>query len=159
MATYAKDTSVSSELSRIEIEKTLIRYGAKGFAYATNEGQAMIAFKLENRQVRAILPLPDINADEFKYTPTRHTERTQKAQYDTWEQECRSRWRALNIVIKAKLAAIEVGISTFDREFMSDIMLPSGSTVGDFMQPQIEKAYLSGTMPAMLPMIEGQKWI
>lgn len=34
MAQYAKNTTVSSELSRIEIEKVLIRYGANNFAYA-----------------------------------------------------------------------------------------------------------------------------
>lgn len=34
MAQYAKSTSVSSELSRLEIEKILIRYGAEGFAYS-----------------------------------------------------------------------------------------------------------------------------
>lgn len=34
---YAKDTSVSVEKSRAEIETTLARYGAESFAYATKQ--------------------------------------------------------------------------------------------------------------------------
>ena len=154
MATYAKDTNVSSELSRLEIEKCLIRYGADGFAYATAQGKAMIAFNIRGRQVRIALPLPDINASEFKYTPTRRTERSEKAQNDAWEQACRQRWRALLLVVKAKLEAIECGITTLDDEFMSGIVLPGGQTVGDWMGPQIEQAYLKGEPPKMLPMLE-----
>ena len=156
MGTYAKDTSVSSELSRLEIEKTLIRYGAKGFAYATEPGRAMIGFKLQGRQVRFILPLPDIDADEFRFTPTRRTERSEKSQYDAWEQASRQQWRALLLVVKAKLEAIETGISTFDSEFMANIVLPNGGTIGDWMLPQIEQAYITGAPPAMLPMLESE---
>ena len=155
MGTYAKDTSISSELTRLEIEKTLVRYGATGFAYASQVGRAMIGFQLQGRQVRFILPLPDINADEFMYTPTRRTRRGEKAQYDAWEQECRRCWRALLLVVKAKLEAIETGISSFDSEFMANIVLPGGKTVGDWMEPQIEQAYLTGAVPSMLPMLEG----
>lgn len=154
MGTYAKDTSVSSEISRLEIEKTLIRYGARSFAYATEKGRAMIGFQVQGRQVRFILPLPDIGADEFRYTPTRRTERSEKAQYDAWEQECRRCWRALLLVVKAKLEAIDTGISSFDSEFMANIVLPGGGTVGEWMGPQIEQAYLTGAVPAMLPMLE-----
>lgn len=153
MGNYAKDTSVSTELSRLEIEKTLIRYGATGFAYATEPGRAMIGFCLQGRQVRFLLPLPDINEDEFRYTPARRNERSEKARYDAWEQACRQRWRALLLVVKAKLEAIETGIATFDGEFMANIVLPGGGTVGDWMTPQIERAYLTGAVPAMLPML------
>ncbi len=62
------------------------------------------------------------------------------------------RWRAFNLVVKAKLEAIESGISTLEDEFMAFIQLPSGETVGQWMQPQIEAAYRTGTMPPLLPM-------
>lgn len=132
MPQYAKNTNVSSELSRIEIEKILVRYGA-------------------DTQVKFILPLPKI--EDFRLTPTgRH--RTDKSQYDAWEQACRQRWRALKLVIQAKLEAVECGISVFEDEFMANIVLPGGQTVGDFMKPQIEAAYETGRLPAMLPMLE-----
>ncbi len=142
---------MSSEISRLEIERTLVKYGADNFAYATAAGKAMIGFSMQGRQVKFILPLP--KKEEFRLTPTGR-DRTEKSQYDAWEQACRQRWRALLLVIKAKLEATECGISTFESEFMANIVLPDGRTAGDFMLPQIAAAYDSGTMPAMLPMLE-----
>ena len=151
MAKYAANTNVSSELSRIEIEKTLIRYGAENFCYAMAQGKAVIAFTMYGRQIKFILPLP--TKDEFQLTPTGR-QRAENSQYEAWEQACRQRWRALNLVIKAKLEAVESGISMFEDEFMSNIILPDGGTVGDFMKPQIEQAYTQGIMPALIPMLE-----
>ena len=150
MAQYAKNTNVSSELSRLEIEKILIRYGAENFAYATANGKSLIGFTMFDRQVKFLLPLP--KREEFRLTPTGR-ERSENSQYEAWEQACRQRWRALKLVIQAKLEAVECGISVFEDEFMSNIVLPGGQTVGDFMRPQIEQAYLSGEIPAPLPML------
>lgn len=152
MGKYASNTSVSSEMSRIEIEKTLIRYGAKNFAYAIAQGRAFIGFTMHEIQIKFVLPLP--SKEEFRYTPTGR-DRSENSQYEAWEQACRQRWRALNLVIKAKLEAVECGISVFEDEFMANIVLPGGGTVGEFMKPQIEQAYINGTVPAMLPMLEG----
>lgn len=151
MSKYAAQTNVSSELSRLEIEKTLIRYGAEGFAYATTQGRAIIGFSMNERQIKFVLPLPVLS--EFRLTPTGRT-RTENSQYEAWEQACRQRWRALNLVIKAKLEAVECGISVFEDEFMANIVLPGGQTVSDFMKPQIEQAYISGEVPRLLPMLE-----
>lgn len=151
MMTYAKDTNVASETSRLDIEKTLVRYGADNFAYASTSGKAMIGFTMHSRQIRFILPLP--KREEFRLTETGRS-RTEKSQQDAWEQGCRQRWRALLLVIKAKLEAAECGISTFESEFMANIVLPDGRTAGDFMLPQIATAYEKNTMPAMLPMLE-----
>ena len=152
MAKYASNTNVSSELSRLEIEKILIRYGAENFAYATTPGKALIGFTMYERQIKFVLPLPKI--EDYRLTPTGRS-RTENSQYEAWEQACRQRWRALKLVIQAKLEAVECGISVFEDEFMSNIVLPGGQTVGDFMRPQIEKAYLTGDVPNMLPMLEG----
>lgn len=151
MPKYATNTNVSSELSRLEIEKILLKYGAENFAYATANGQALIVFRMNGKQVKFILPLPQ--RDEFKLTETGRT-RTENSQYEAWEKACRQRWRALKLVIQAKLEAVECGISVFEDEFLSNIMLPDGQTVGDFMRPQINQVYISGKMPPMLPMLE-----
>ncbi|MFA6848746.1 MAG: hypothetical protein WCS30_00170 [Selenomonadaceae bacterium] len=153
MPKYAENTTVSSELSRLEIERTLIKYGASSFMYASSEGKAMIAFKMYDRQIKFLLPLPPIS--DYKYTPSGRQERTANSQREAWEQACRQRWRALHLVIKAKLEAVECGISVFDDEFMANILLPNNQTVSDFMGPQIKDAYLTGTMPSLLPMLEG----
>lgn len=145
---YAQGTTVSSELSRIEIEKTLLRYGATGFAYAMTSTAAMICFTMQKRRVRFILPLPQ--REEFSLTPT-GKRRVENSQTEAWEQACRQRWRALNLVVKAKLEAVESGISCFEQEFMANIVLPNNTLVGDFMIPQIRTAYATGNMPPMLP--------
>ena len=150
MAHYAQNTNVSSELSRLEIERVLIKYGAENFAYATANCMSLICFMMHDRQVKFVLPLP--KREDFRLTPTGRT-RTENSQFEAWEQACRQRWRALKLVIQAKLEAVECGISVFEDEFMSNIVLPGGQTVGDFMRPQIEEAYTLGTLPKLLPIL------
>lgn len=148
MGTYAADTSVSVERSRAELEKTVSRYGANAFGYAWEDGRAVVQFRAGGRFVRFVLPMP--LRDDFDTSPggrARTAVQTEKA----WEQAQRQRWRALNLVVKAKLEAVEAGIATFDEEFMAHIVLPDGQTVGDFMGPQVEKAYAEGVMPTLLP--------
>lgn len=149
MSTYAKDTSVSVDNSRNDIERTLKRYGARQFAYASQDDKAMIMFQIHGKSIRFILNLPSV--DEFKFTPGRKFVRTPEAQEREHEQACRSKWRALLLVIKAKLEAVEAGISIFEEEFLANILLPNQQTVAEFVLPQVENTYKSGAMPPMLP--------
>ena len=64
---------------------------------------------------------------------------------------CRQTWRALALVVKAKLEAVDAGITVFEEEFLAHIVLPDGRTVGQFTLPQVESAYLTGKMPKLLP--------
>lgn len=151
MAKYAENTSVTSSRSRDEIERTLTRYGATQFAYAWQEGRALIGFVLAGKQVRLILPLPDREAREFTHTPARGTLRSAQQQEEAYEQAVRQKWRALALVVKAKLEAVEAGISVFEREFFYDLVLPDGRTVGEYVLPQVEESYRTGIMPPLLP--------
>jgi hypothetical protein len=148
---YAETTSVSSDKSRAEIERTLARYGAKQFMYGWDETHAIVGFVIDGRQVRFLLPMPDRNDREFTHTPERGLQRTASQAEATYEQAVRQRWRALALVIKAKLEAVDAGIVTFDEEFGMHVMLPNGRTVGEWVVPQLEQVYASGTMPALLP--------
>ena len=60
------------------------------------------------------------------------------------------RWRALALVIKAKLEAVECGIAEFEAEFLAYTLLPDGSTVYEQAAPMVERAYLDGRMPPLL---------
>lgn len=55
--------------------------------------------------------------------------------------EVRQRWRALLLTVKAKLEAVECGISTLEQEFLAFIVLPNSMTLGDWIMenalPQI----------------------
>ena len=151
MTRYAATTAVSSAKSRAEIEHVLTRYGADGFMYGWADNSAVVAFRMNNRHVKFILPLPDRNDREFTHTPERETERRPDQIEAVYEQAVRQRWRALALVIKAKLEAVESGITEFDEEFMAHILLPDGKRVGDHMEPQIVAAYETGKMPPLLP--------
>jgi hypothetical protein len=148
--TYAIQTSVSVEKSRGEIEKTLSRYGATAFMYGWNEGGAIIQFAAHGRLVKFILRLPDKDADEFRLTPAGRSRRTDADAERAWEQACRQKWRALALVVKAKLEAVDAGIAIFEDEFLAYTVLPGGETVGAWLQPQINEAYANGVAPRML---------
>lgn len=146
---YAETTTVPVEKSRVEIERVLVRYGATAFAYGWNPTGAQIEFAAQGRRIRFLVPLPDRNERRF----THHTKgrRTAAVAESMWEQACRQRWRALALVVKAKLEAVDVGISTFEDEFLGQTVLPSGETVAQLIGPQVADAYADGTVPALLP--------
>jgi hypothetical protein len=148
---YAEATSVPSERSRAEIERVLKRYGADAFGYIEDRGRVAIMFRARDRHIRFVLPLPDRLARAFTHTPGQGRPRSATQQELAYERTIRQRWRALALVIKAKLEAVEAGISIFEDEFMANIVLPDGKTVSDFMRPQIESAYVTGKMPPLLP--------
>ena len=149
---YASQTSVSVERSKAEIERTLLRYGASQFIYGWDRSEAVIGFVVRNdedqmRQVRFKVKVPDHS--DFLKTPTGRRRSSSQAERE-WEQAQRQRWRALLLVIKAKLEAIDAGIATFEDEFLAYTMLPSGETVGEWMQPQLDETYREGVMPGTL---------
>lgn len=134
---YAEKTTVPVSKTRIEIEELIRKHGAGQFISGYSGNKVMIGFTAAGRQVRFRVDIPD-----------------GKNQRDT-EQLERQRWRALLLVIKAKFEAIDSGVSCFDDEFLAHIVLPDGQTAGQWIQPQIDEAYETGNMPAMLPMLEG----
>ena len=151
---YAVNTSVSIAKTKADIEELIQKAGASQFVSGNRDNLAVIGFSLSDRQIRFVLPLPEKNSPEFQLTPGRKQRRSDEQAYAAWEQACRSRWRSLYLVIKAKLEAVDSGISTIEREFFYDIVLPNGKTVGELMAPQIEDAYTTGKMPTLLPMFD-----
>lgn len=63
--------------------------------------------------------------------------------------EIRRRYRALLLVLKAKLEAVQSQIVTFDEEFLAHIVINGGDTVGDRMVPQLSEVIV-GRMPPLL---------
>jgi hypothetical protein len=141
MATYASSTDVSSDKSRAEVERTLTRYGATHFGYMSEPGRVLIAFQKEGRQVRFAIPMPDRN--ERRFTHHSRGVRTPSAALTEYEQAVKQKWRALALVVKAKLEAVESGIAEFDQEFYGYMVLPSGRTVYDDTQEQVAQMIAS----------------
>ena len=146
---YAENTSVSAERSRAEIETTLKRYGADSFGYMTDARRAQIGFQCQGRLIQISIAIPD--GSQLKAKTGKWAREVTDVQRAAWvEQENRRRWRALNLVIKAKLEAVASGISTMEMEFLAFTVLPDGKTVGDWMHPQLEQIQASGKMPRLL---------
>jgi hypothetical protein len=153
MGRYASGTTVPVEKSRAEIEATLIRYGANEFHTGWQEGKAMIGFRLKDLYVRFILPIPAKVEKRFTHKKDRHgylVKNTELQAEAAWNQEVRQRWRALLLTIKAKLEAVECGISTIEQEFLAFIVLPNQITLGDWIIQHALPAIRDGAMPLML---------
>ena len=151
MAKYAEDTRVTAAQSRAEIEKTLRRYGADGFVYGWQNGRAFVGFTLNRRQVRFSLALPSPKDPAITHSHNGKRARSPEQQLVEYEKAERQRWRALALVIKAKLEAVESGISVFDEEFLANIVLPGGKTAGEYVIPEIDAAYSTGKVKGLLP--------
>lgn len=152
---YACQTAVPVDRSKAEIERLLVRYGADHFASGWRGNLATVGFRVHDRLVRFDLPLPKKDEKRFTEVPPRSSwgsPRTRDAAtaLKLWEQACRSAWRALALVIKAKLEAVDSGITTFESEFLAHIVLPGGRTVGDAIAPEIANAYAHGKAPQLL---------
>lgn len=137
--TYAADTKVPIDRSQGEIRRILERYEATGFAFGEQGDRSLVMFQMRQRMIKFILPMPP----KPKAGSTEASRRT-------YEQLCRVRWRGLVLAIKSKLECVESGIASFENEFMAQIVLPNGKTVGETMAPQIERAYGDGKMPPLL---------
>lgn len=66
------------------------------------------------------------------------------------EAEARRQWRAILLLVKAKVVSIVEGISTVEREFLSDAIMPDGSVLSDHAPKLIENAYREGGPPRLM---------
>jgi hypothetical protein len=140
---FAEKTKVPIMQSRSEIEKLLSRHKCQQFGTAVDylALRARVQFTAHARIVRFVVNLPDPK----KHSPERK------------DQEERRIWRALLLVIKAKLEAVESQIATFEEEFLAHIVMPNDRTVAEMILPQIAESYASGRMPLALKAAEDDK--
>jgi hypothetical protein len=127
---FAVETKVPVAQTQGEIKALVSKAGARSFASMEEPSRAMIAFELGGRRIRFTLPLPDEKA------PRR-------------DQVMRTRWRALLLVIKAKLESVESKIETFDEAFLAHIQMPSGRTVMEEIHEPLAIAYKGGNVPLL----------
>jgi len=140
MSQYAANTKVPIERSRVEIERTLKRYGIESFFFGTSPRGDGIGFKYNGRSIKFGIPLP--KRDEFKATQTGEQD---------YKRAMRQRYRVLVLALKAKLEMVDIGLTTFEDEFLAQTCLEGGETVSEALKPQIEKMLQTGEMPKLLP--------
>lgn len=141
---YAQSTEVPIDRSKAEIEKVLRIHGSGGFMYMSDHNRAVIGFIFNGLNYKIAIEMPKREA--FSQT-SRGRARQDTAVDRIHEQACRSRWRALLLVIKAKLEAVEQGISTIEREFAADLIMADGKT----LYAHLSRALDSGKLPKSLP--------
>ncbi len=143
---YASETRVPISQTRSEIERLVVeRYKATQYAtgFQSDPPRASVQFQMKDRIVRFDLPLPtEAPRSRRVRAPTRDAR--------ALDQATRARWRALLLIVKAKLEAVESGVTTFEEEFLAHIVLPGGRTVAQQTIPQIATAYASGQAPKLL---------
>ena len=147
--TYAKNTSVTTDRSEMQIKHILRKHGADGIMIGESKDLVAIQFAMSNRQIRFVIPTPSVDDDEIKFTDSGKP-RSGAAAKSALEQAMRQRYRLLFLVVKAKLEAVESHVVTFDDEFLAHTVMPNGQTFGEIARPQIEDVYSTGKMPPLL---------
>jgi len=137
---FAADTKVPVDRTRSELDQLLARHGAsqRGVYQDDDNSRAIVQFRMAGRVVRLAVKLPKL----AKYPTAREEKRL--------EQEARTAWRRLLLVVKAKLELVADGTSSVEREFLADILLPDGKTVHELLAPQLQSSYANGKMPPLL---------
>jgi hypothetical protein len=133
--TYAARTDVPVAKTRTEIEALLRKVKASRIIHVDEPSEAIVMFNLEGRLIRFTIPVPE-NAND---------------------QRRRSIWRAILLVIKAKIEAVAQGITTVEQEWLAHVVLPDGQTVAQWIEPQLQIAYEAGAMPSTPLLLEGPK--
>lgn len=151
MPRYAATTTVSVEKSQSEVQAILRRYGAGRFGTMEDQkiSMAYLMFEYSGLMIQIQVPLP--RKEDFVKTDRGRSRK--KSQIDeSYNQAVRQRWRALVLAVKAKLEAVETGISTIEKEFMAFVMMPDGRALGDHLIPELKQISESGKIPKMLGM-------
>lgn len=142
-ARYAAKTDVPTLKTKQEIEVLLMKHGATKFASMWEEDRAAVSFVMHGRHIRFTLPLP--RRDDKRFVRNgKNVVRTMPQREQAWEQECRTSWRGLLLIVRAKLEAIAAKVASFDDEFLSYIVLQDGNTVGEKVAPQLDSLISSG---------------
>ena len=155
---YAKGTSVSVERSEAELRSLLSKHGADALmvGHDASEGRAFVAFRIRGQAVRLDVPLPKL--EDFRHYIHAAWGRRKRDDVETrkaHEQASRERWRALVLLTKAKLEAVQIGFSSIEREFMHDLLTPSGKTVGQLWRGGEMASILGETNVPLLPAAGG----
>jgi chromosome condensin MukBEF MukE localization factor len=129
---YASGTQVPVSRSQDEIRDLLRGLGADQIGVMEGGGKGFVVFKIRETLYR--IASPEITV--------------RRGQDPAPEQ--RRLWRAIVLLVKARAVAIREGITTVEREFLSDAVMPDGSVLADHAPRLIEQAYKDNGPPRLL---------
>lgn len=133
---YAETTEVPVERSKRAIEEMLRQRGVEGYHTGWDQARDIIEFMWKSRQIRFILKRQTLK--DFAYN-SKGTSRGEHQQQQAYAQADRQRWRALYLVIRAKIEAVEADLAIFEEEFLAFIVVPGrNQTIGEILVPRIQ---------------------
>lgn len=135
---YAATTKVPVAKTRLEIDTLLERIGAaqRGTYVDDDKNLAVVGFVLGGAKYRIDVPLPARPRFSPDLSLAKH------------EQATRSRWRGVLLLLKAKIEAVRLGLTSFEKEFLADRVLGDGRTVQQSI-PDIIRTGLAGGPPQL----------
>lgn len=150
---YAQGTTVTAGKTEAEIKDQLARRGIVRIGTMVELGSFTLGFEHQGVAYKIVLPLPDPNSDAFTKYRQGSTiyDRADTAARELYEKELNRRWRAFGLVIKGKLVAVEEGISTIEREFIGNVVLPGGKTIAETYADHLPELAARGNIPALMP--------
>lgn len=126
---------------------TLVRSaGAKDTLIAHGDERSIFGFRMRDRSIRFVIPTPRV--EDFKRTD-RGVLRSDDAAARARAAEERRLWRALYLVVKAKLEAAESGVVSFEEEFFAHTVATNGRTFADLARSR-ELLFEADARPAAL---------
>ena len=147
---FAEKTTCTVDQTLADIKRLLKANGAESFAQGETGTVFALMFELHGRRYRMIVPMPteaDVKGGRFLDSRGCRINR---------DQVERSRLRALLLVLKAKIEAAAIGLSTLEDELLPSLVLPDDMTFAQWSRPQVERAYCLGEMPPLLALGPGE---
>lgn len=146
---YAEGTTVAAEKTVAEIRALLEKHGSTHYAHGSAPERDVVQFKIDGRQYRFDIARPTIDAMKEAYTGQKWGGRYYAINWtDRVAAEWRRRWRARLLWLKAQLEFAED--VPLEASMLSMLVLPSGTTFGEWAGPQVDAMYELGKMPPML---------
>ena len=146
---YAATTKVTVEQSKNELQQLLSKHGATHVGVFADEigARAVVVFALNERRYQLDIPMPSMSEVGESLSDKKSKQKHQPPDDKMfewarvqWDQACRARWRAVVLLVKAKLEIVRIHGSTIEHEFLADMVLPGGMTVATIVERDLHSA-------------------
>mgnify|MGYP006338686791 CR=1 FL=1 len=145
---YAEGTTTTVNTTRNEIEVLVKKFGAHQILAYEDRDRAIVQFTARDRMIRLTLAIP--SDDSLSKTETGRR-RSVGSLAEARDKEMRRLWRALVLLVRAKITAVNENIVTFEEESLANVVMADGRTVAEHPKEPIRLSYASGSTQTLLP--------
>lgn len=145
---FAAETNVQVGRTIDEIKSFIQQRGGTRVRHMEDDDGGAIAFMKGERWYLFRVPYGDPTDEQFTLTPSGQWRRTEADARAHWEQDKRSRWRALDALIRFMWEGADRGLADFERLFLPYLLVTETATLGDILEPQVREAQAAGNLPS-----------